>query len=92
MPKFPSSTFDCTIVAEKKQNISAVLGALSKLKIKELVSTKVVDVFELNERQKTVTLRSLFLNPEKTLSGDFISDASKQIVEALGNKGFPLKN
>ena len=92
LPKFPSSTFDCTIVAEKKQNISAVLGALSKLKIKELVSTKVVDVFELNERQKTVTLRSLFLNPEKTLSGDFISDASKQIVEALGNKGFPLKN
>ena len=92
LPKFPSSTFDCTVVADKKESISAVLGALSKLKIKELISTKVVDVFELNERQKTITLRSLFLDQEKTLSGDFITEASKKIVKALEEKGFPLKN
>ena len=71
--------------------MESILSSLSKLKIKELVSTKVVDVFDLSERQKTITLRSTFLDPERTLTGEFISTASANIVKALEDKGFPLK-
>lgn len=91
LSKFPSSSFDCTVVTDKSENVSTVLSSLSRLKIKELISTKIIDVFELNERQKTITLRSTFLDPEKTLTGKFITTSSAKIVKALEEKGFPLK-
>ena len=91
LPKFPGSTFDCTVVTNADTEVAKIVGALSKLKIKELQSTKVVDVFTMSETEKSVTLRSNFLDRNQTLSGDFITEASTKIVATLEKAGYPLK-
>ncbi|MBT3980347.1 MAG: phenylalanine--tRNA ligase subunit beta [Bacteriovoracaceae bacterium] len=91
LPKFPGSQFDCTVVVSKDASVGEVLKSLSKLKIKSLVSTKVVDIYAQDDGQKSVTLRTHFLDSEKTLDGDFIHQSSDKIVETLRSAGFPLK-
>ncbi len=92
LPKFPGSHFDCTVVTSKDEPVANVLSALKKVKVKELVDTKIVDVFSLSDTENSITIRSTFLDREKTLSGDFITQASDKIVSALEGAGFPLKS
>ena len=91
LSRFPSSTFDCTVVADSKTPVEDVVKALGRLKIKELDWVKIADVFTLNEEQKSVTVRTSFSDPEKTLSGDFIRQAEDKVVATLKDAGFPLK-
>ena len=91
LPKFPGSTFDCTVVTDTNTPVANVLNSLSKVKIKELTSTKVVDIFQMDDGKKAVTLRSNFLDRNQTLSGEFITQSSNKIVEALEKNGFSLK-
>ncbi|WP_127717678.1 phenylalanine--tRNA ligase subunit beta [Halobacteriovorax sp. HLS] len=92
LEKFPSSTFDCTVITEGNTAVKTILDSLKKVKIKELQSTKIVDIFEPEANKKAVTLRSTFIDTEKTLSGEFITECSNKIVETLENNGFPLKS
>ncbi len=91
LQKFPSATFDCTVVMDKALYASVALKALSKIKIKELVSTKIVDTFELDEARKSVTLRSVFSDPNQTVPGEVLKAAENSIVQTLAAAGFPLK-
>ncbi len=92
LQKFPSSVFDCTVVTDKNMAAEKVLEALRALKIKELQDKKIVDVFELDQKSKSVTLRVTFANPEKTLSSEFIENANNEVVRVLNTAGFPLKS
>ena len=92
LSKFPGSTFDCTIVAREHTSVGEVLNSLKKIKIKELQSTKVVDIFNLESGDKAITLRSVFMDPEKTLEGEFITQSSKKIVDELEKAGFSLRS
>ncbi len=92
LPKFPSSNFDCTVQVALDVPVANILSSLSKLKIKELVSTTVVDVFKQPSQSiKYVTLRNMFQDYERTLKGDFLKEAEKAIVTQLEKSGFPLK-
>ena len=91
LPKFPSSTFDCTVLVDNSIDSGDIIEKMSKIKIKELNSCKVVGVFALNDTQKAVTLRATFFDEKQTLSGKFIEEAQTKIVEGLANAGFPLK-
>jgi phenylalanyl-tRNA synthetase beta chain len=91
LPKFPGSTFDCTVVADADTPVANVLNALSKVKIKELQRTSISDIFTQEDGKKAITLRNEFLDRDKTLSGDFITEASNKIVESLDKAGYPLK-
>ncbi|MGI4992524.1 phenylalanine--tRNA ligase subunit beta [Halobacteriovorax sp. GFR7] len=90
LAKFPGSTFDCTVEVDNSVAVGSILNSLSKLKIKELVSTSIADIF-VQEDKKSVTVRSEFLDPNNTLSGEFITEASNKIIETLEKNGFPLK-
>ena len=90
LAKFPGSTFDCTVEVEEGVAVGDILKSLSKLKIKELTSTTIADIYH-HDKMKSVTLRSEFLDPNSTLSGEFITEASNKIVETLEKNGFPLK-
>lgn len=92
LPKFPSSTFDCTVVASTDTPVANILASLKKVKIKELQSTKVIDIYGPEGENKAVTLRSTLFDPEKTLKGEFITECSNKIVETLAKNGFPLKS
>ena len=59
--------------------------------MKELVDYRIVDVYPLSEEQKTVTIRSWFLDREKTLAHDFLREAEDKIVAVLDKAGYPLK-
>ncbi|WP_412470045.1 MULTISPECIES: phenylalanine--tRNA ligase subunit beta [unclassified Halobacteriovorax] len=90
LAKFPGSTFDCTVEVDTSVAVGAILNSLSKLKIKELVSTSIADIF-VQDNKKSVTVRSEFLDPNTTLSGEFITEASNKVIETLEKNGFPLK-
>lgn len=91
LAKFPSSNFDCTVVAKTDVSVATLLQETKKLKIKELVDMKVADVFTMNENEKAVTLRATFFDANQTLSGDFITEASNKVVDVLEKAGYPLK-
>jgi len=92
LAKFPGSTFDCTVMADKHTPVAQILASLKKIKIKELKSTKIVDIYTLEDGKSAVTLRSVLIDPEKTLNGEFITNSSNKIVETLEKAGFPLRS
>ena len=89
--KFPSSVFDWTILAGKDTYVGDVLSCFKKINIKELVSIKVVGVYNISPEQKTITLRATFNSPDKTLDGDFLEKSKNQLIEIADKSGFPLK-
>ena len=91
LSKFPSSTFDCTVVSDSKEPVASVIAAFKKMKMKELDKVNIVDVFHMDDGKKAVTVRATFIDKEKTLSGEVISNAEKTVMETLENNGFPLK-
>ena len=92
LSKFPSSTFDCTVAANLKTPVSDVITAARKLRAKEIESVKIVDVFTPKDsEQKGITLRFVFHDKDKTLTGDFIKELEDKILKTLNKEGFPLK-
>jgi phenylalanyl-tRNA synthetase beta chain len=89
--KFPTSTFDCTVLVEKNKQAALVLEALKSIKLKELVEKKIVDVFSLNDTHNAVTIRTTFEDESKTLEHDFIKSAEESIIQTLNKAGFALR-
>lgn len=91
LSKYPTSTFDWSIVASSISRVGDILAQLKKVKIKELRSVKVLDTYQMSAEEKSITLRATFADPEKTLSGDFITQATSQLVLSCEKAGYPLK-
>lgn len=92
LSKYPGSSFDWTVVAPHDAPVGEILAEAQKVKIKQLIDVKLVDIFSLSNEQKSVTLRATFLDPEKTLEGEFLTSAREQLVGKLKAAGFPLKS
>ncbi len=90
-PKFPSSKFDCTVVTDAHTPVGDILKVMNKLKVKEAESVKILDVFNMSEEQKAVTVRTIFLDREKTLTSEVLREAEDNVVATLKKAGFPLK-
>lgn len=91
IPKYPSSSFDCTVVAGMKESVSVVLDVFKKKKIQYMGSIKIVDIFNMDENRKSITLRAVLSDPEKTLSSEALDNAKNGIVKRLSDAGFSLK-
>lgn len=91
LPKFPGSKFDCSVVINSNQDVGDIFDCLKKVKINEVESYQVVDTFKMDGGNRSVTIRANILDPEKTLSGEFITMASNKILQTLKEGGFPLK-
>jgi len=89
--KFPSSSCDFTVVMQKDTPAVEALNSLKSLKIKELKEKTILDVFALNDDEKTVSIRTTFSNSDKTLTSDEIKSFESQIVQVLEKAGFFLK-
>jgi phenylalanyl-tRNA synthetase beta chain len=90
--KFPSSSSDFTLVMNKDLPAASVISALNTLKDREIKSKSIVDIFTMNEEQKAVSIRTIFEDPDKTLSADTIKDLEKKIVQTLEKAGFSLRS
>jgi phenylalanyl-tRNA synthetase beta chain len=92
LSKFPISTFDCSVVVENYFYVGEIIEQLKGLKIKDLLETKVLSVYRLNEQEKSVTLQFSFGDKTQTLSSDVIKKYEQMCVEFLVKKGFFLKS
>jgi len=92
LSKFPSSSCDFTVVMDKDAPAAGAISALASLKVKELKSKSVVDVFFMNEKQKAVTIRTTFEDSEKTLSPETIKDLERQVIQLLEKSGLMLRS
>jgi phenylalanyl-tRNA synthetase beta chain len=91
LPKFPGSSFDWTVVAEKTVPAESLIQHAKSTKIADLTDVKIADVFTMETGEHAVTLRAFFQNQDKTLGGEEIQAYSEALVKALESKGFPLK-
>jgi len=91
LSRFPSSDFDCTVIADTHTPVGDILKVMNKLQIKEAESVKIADIFKMSDEQKAVTVRTTFLNPEKTLTPEILREAEDKVVATLKKGGFPLK-
>ncbi len=91
LPRFPHSVFDFTVIAEKDAQAALMLRAAGKLKMKELTGVSVADVFPMADGRRAITLRAVFFDPEKTLSGEFLEQAQNQLIKIMEKAGYPLK-
>ncbi len=91
LPKYPLCHFDYCLEIDKNIQVEEVLSCLKKIRIKELISNKVVTVYQGSNHSKYITMRSTFLDHAKTLSGDFLKDAEKTVIKTLEQNGYLLK-
>lgn len=91
LSKFPGSNFDWTILVDQDVEVSSILATSKKVKLKEMTSLKVVDVFHQEDNKKAVTLRAHFNDPTQTLSGEFIDSAKDNLIKVFTDAGYPLK-
>ncbi len=92
LPKFPTSSFDLTVVMSKDSPAGSALSALNQLKQKEIKSKSIVDVFFMNETQKAVTVRTIFEDLEKTLTSETIKDLENKVLQTIEKAGFLIRS
>lgn len=92
LSKYPSATFDCTVVLPTRVPAEEALLAIDKLPAREITSRKIVTIYEPNPGERYLTIRTEFSNPEKTLSGDEVKNLEGQVLEVLDAAGFALKS
>jgi phenylalanyl-tRNA synthetase beta chain len=91
LPKYPGSTFDCTVTTDPRTPVAEVVNAAGKAGIRQMVDLRVADVYAPADGPKAVTLRAFFLDRERTLSPEFISEAEQKLIDTLTAAGYPLK-
>ncbi len=91
LPRFPHSLFDFTVLVKPGIKAEQALKAARKLKLKELKEVRIADVFEMADGLRAVTLRALFFDPDKTLSGEFLEEAQAKMLASVEKAGYPLK-
>lgn len=88
--KFPTSNFDWTVVVPLEQQVSEVLSAAKKVKLKELQSVQVLDIFP-SEKVKYVTIRAVLADETTTLNPVILKQAEALLIDATLKGGFNLK-
>ncbi len=88
--KFPTSSFDWTVVVPQEQQVVEVLNAAKKVKLKELQSVQILDVFS-SENVKYVTVRAVLADETTTLSPALLKQAEVILLDATLKAGFNLK-
>ncbi|MBC7539536.1 MAG: phenylalanine--tRNA ligase subunit beta [Bacteriovorax sp.] len=90
LSKFPSSSFDWTVVMPFEKAVSDVLVAAKKVKLKELQSVQILDIFP-NENVKYVTIRAVLADDTSTLNSELLKQAETALIDATTMAGFNLK-
>ena len=88
--RFPSSTFDWTVVVPAEKAVGEVLAAAKKVKLKELQSIELLDIFP-NENIKYVTIRAVLADDSATLGAELLKQAEVALIDATNKAGFSLK-
>jgi phenylalanyl-tRNA synthetase beta chain len=88
--KFPTASFDWTVIVPIDKQVAEVLSSAKKVKLKELQSVQILDVFS-SENVKFVTIRALLSDELATLSPELLKQAEAALIDATTKAGFNLK-
>lgn len=85
------SYFDCCVVMGAEHLVEQPLKVIEKLKLPEVSSVKIFDVYNKDAATKFVTVRNHFTPTGQALDANKIKDLEKTIMDALNKNGFNLK-
>ena len=85
--RFPEIEIDLTFVADKFAPIS---DAIANEKCPLIKKVSVVDTYT-DENGKSISIRMVFSDPEKTLTRDEVMEVANNIIATLETKGISLK-
>ena len=83
-PIFPSITRDLSFFIDEKVKFADIKKEIEKLKIKFLKDIKLIDIYLLDK--KSMTLRFIFNNPQRSLKDEEVNLEIKNIEEFLKEK------
>ena len=91
LDRFPGSVFDVTVVTPADRHAADVAAVVERLKITEIREVSVLDVFDLGDGTKALTLHLVFRDREKTLDAAVLKNREEAVVRALEEAGYPLR-
>jgi phenylalanyl-tRNA synthetase beta chain len=91
IPQYPASTFDVTVIVPAEKPVGAVLEVDSSTLPKEIQRQKIRSIFPLSDKERAVTVRTVFLDTDATLSSERLKELEEWVVGDLARRGFPLK-
>jgi phenylalanyl-tRNA synthetase beta chain len=92
--RFPSSTFDLSVIASRRTPAGAIRDAVALFKDPRIEGIEFVRQYlgePLPPDQKSVTFRVTVAAPDRTLSSDEISALRAGVIDVLGTQGYALR-
>ena len=71
---------------------ASAVSVVNGMKMKEIRTTGVKDIFDMGEGHKALTLHVEFRDPGKTLDASFLKEAEDKIIELLDKAGYHLRS
>jgi len=90
IPKFPSSTFDVSVLVQKNKEIGELKSAIQKANEKLITDIKLFDIYEgpnLPNDQKSVAFKITLNDPEKTLTDHDLTETQARVFKNLKSIG-----
>ena len=91
IPKFPRSSFDCSVVLPKSNSVRNILNVFKKFKESEFAGVSIKDVYDQSDETSSVTLRIEFVSPEKTIESNRLKELEGKVITILEKNNYFLK-
>ena len=92
LDRFPGSDFDVTVVTPADAHASRIVDVVRNMGVTEIRSVGVLDVFDMGDGRKALTLHVQFRDSRKPLDADFLKETENRIISVLDEAGYPLRN
>ncbi len=91
--KFPGVDFDLSLIAERGKTYGDIMDIVKGYDCPILKGRSLVDIYESKELgdKRVITIRLTFSSPERTLTGEEVTEHSNCIIKLLDNAGFKLR-
>jgi phenylalanyl-tRNA synthetase beta chain len=89
--RFPTSSFDLSIVAGAREQVAVLEDKLRKLAGKDLVSLQFLLIFPLPDNQKSVSFRLTAGADDRTLTADEVTRIRERVVGGIKAAGYELR-
>ena len=100
VPKYPSSSFELTILTENKTTFEEIKQILDQKSSKKNTSKTSIEKIEclghykggsIADDKKAVSLRLVWRNPDRTIEHDELKNLQDSLVATLNKAGYPLR-
>lgn len=94
LQRYPEVPFEISLIADRYDSSDKILSIIRNNKSGLVRSADVISIYEgdpVPEGKKSVSIRTVFSSPEKTLSPEEIEKVQNKVIGDLAAAGFPLR-